>query len=88
MNLGLTSPHQPRSPHLPGFQHSAQLQCNLGKRRSLIGTVPPALTHQLVPVGGALLRLGVRANWGDGVTGLKAEATHTSSSQFLGCSMR
>lgn len=46
----------PQSPHLPGFQHSAQLQCNLGKGGALIRTVPPALTHQLISVGGALLR--------------------------------
>lgn len=81
-------PHQPPSPHLPGFQHPAQLQRNLSKGRSLIWTVPPALTHQLIPADGAWLRGGVGANRAEGVPGLQAEDTHTSSSQLRGCSMR
>lgn len=35
--------------HLPGLQHADELHGDLGKGWALIGTVAPALPHQLVP---------------------------------------
>ena len=46
--------------HLPGLQHADELHGDLGKGWALVGTVAPALPHQLIPGGRECVCMG----WG------------------------